>query len=537
MLLLAAFKALLFKYGGQERIVVGTPIAGRTRAELEALIGFFVNTLVLATDLSGRPTFRELVRRVRDVTLDAYAHQDLPFEKLVEELHPRRDPGRNPLFRVMFAFQEARRPLPPLGSVGAAWMDVGTGTAPFDLTLYVTEGDRGLELAIEYRTALFGAAAVERMLRHYQDLLEAVAAEPERRLEELPPAGEALRPIEEAEGVDAAPPPERTGVRADEARRARLLARRAQLSAQRQALLQERLQGQSGRPHRAPVPGCLVGIRPAGSRPPLFCVHPAGGDVLCYVSLARHLGDLDENQPFFGLQCVGLQGESPPLSTIEEMAARYLREIRQVRRTGPYRLAGWSLGGVVAFEMAQQLREAGERVALLAIVDTVPGGSRLPAPEPLACGAPEDNTRWLVAIADYVEGLWGRKLGVSRGELSALGPEEQLQLFLERLSGFGFLPTRNTLAHLLAAFKASSRAWYAYAPRPYPDRITLFKAHEQHEDRGPTMGWGELTPEPVEVHVIPGDHITLLAEPNVRVLAERLSTCLRAVVSPVEEEA
>ncbi|MGH8059783.1 MAG: condensation domain-containing protein, partial [Candidatus Entotheonellia bacterium] len=145
MTLLAAFQVLLARYTGQEDLVVGTPIAGRTYLETEGLIGFFVNTLPLRTQLTGDPTFRELLTRVREVALGAYAHQDLPFEKLVEELQPDRDLSSTPVFQVMFILQNApRRPL-ELPGLSLTPLDVDAGTAKFDLTLSVTEVDDGLQ--------------------------------------------------------------------------------------------------------------------------------------------------------------------------------------------------------------------------------------------------------------------------------------------------------------------------------------------------------------------------------------------------------
>src|SRR6185437_9008494 len=131
-------------------IAVGTPVAGRSRAELEGLIGFFVNTLVLRGDLGGDPSFRELLRRTRRAAIDAYAHQDLPFERLVTALHPGRDTGRSPLFQVMFALQNA--PLPSLRSpeMSLTPLDAPSGTAKFDLTLYAWEEPAGLRLIMEY---------------------------------------------------------------------------------------------------------------------------------------------------------------------------------------------------------------------------------------------------------------------------------------------------------------------------------------------------------------------------------------------------
>jgi amino acid adenylation domain-containing protein len=193
MTLLAAFQTLLYRYTGQQDIVVGFLIANRNLAEIEGLIGFFVNTLVLRTDLSGDPRFRELLVRVREVCLGAYAHQDLPFEKLVEELHVERDLSRNPLFQVMFAFQNAPLSDLELPELSVSRMGVDSGTAKVDLTLHMAEGAGGLVGALEYATDLFDASTVKRMVDHFQTLLESIVADPERCLSELAILTEAER--------------------------------------------------------------------------------------------------------------------------------------------------------------------------------------------------------------------------------------------------------------------------------------------------------------------------------------------------------
>ena len=186
MTLLAAFLTLLHRYGGQRDVAVGTPIAGRTRVELEGLVGFFVNTLVLRTDLGGQPSFRELLGRVREVTLGAYAHQDLPFERLVEELQPARDLARSPLFQVMFVLQNAPMPSFETERLRMAPLEWEGGIAKFDLTLSMQETPHGLRGVLEYNTDLFEAATVERMAGHFRRLLEGVVEDPDRRLAELP---------------------------------------------------------------------------------------------------------------------------------------------------------------------------------------------------------------------------------------------------------------------------------------------------------------------------------------------------------------
>ena len=185
MTLLAAFKVLLHCYTSRDDLVVGTPVANRNRLETEGLIGFFVNALVLRTDLSGNPTFREVVRRVREVCLGAYAHQDLPFERLVEELHLARDLSRNPLFQVMFVLQNASVHALELPGLSLNPVIADGGTTHFDLTLLVADTEQGLVGTAEYNTDLFNADTITRMLTYFQTLLEAIVKDPDQHLSEL----------------------------------------------------------------------------------------------------------------------------------------------------------------------------------------------------------------------------------------------------------------------------------------------------------------------------------------------------------------
>lgn len=193
MLTLAAFQMLLGRYTGQRDIAVGTPIAGRRRPELEELIGFFSNTLVLRTQLSGDASLLELLQQVKEITLQAYAHQDVPFEKLVEIMQPQRDLARTPLFQAMFVLQNTPQPGLRLGAAELHSFDIGAATAKFDLTLALAEAGASVKGSLGYSTALFELATIQRMTEHYRILLESMAAAPERPISELSLLSEAER--------------------------------------------------------------------------------------------------------------------------------------------------------------------------------------------------------------------------------------------------------------------------------------------------------------------------------------------------------
>jgi amino acid adenylation domain-containing protein len=278
----------------------------------------------------------------------------------------------------------------------------------------------------------------------------------------------------------------------------------------------------------------LVTIQSGGSKRPFFCVPGGGGNVIYFYHLARYLGS---DQPFYGLQAMGLDGKSEPDTRVEDIAARYIEALLSVQPQGPYLLGGHSGGGWVAFEMAQQLQKQGHRVDLVAILDNqapVPGNNAVDV------DGDGDEATWLVIIASQIERWLGKKLEVTYEDLQPLPPDEQLNYFKERLKTVNLLPHEASTTQargFLQVFKANSKALVHYHLQSfYPTRITLLRASEFHPEdttlptenllEDPTWGWGQLSAEPVEIHVVPGDHLTMMAEPHVQVLAERLRACL-----------
>ncbi|MDM9379463.1 amino acid adenylation domain-containing protein [Chlorogloeopsis sp. ULAP01] len=187
MSLLAAFNILLYYYTDQEDILIGSPIANRNRAELEGMLGLFVNTLILRNNLSGNPSFREFLHRVREVTLDAYAHQDLPFEMLVEKLQPERDLSRNPLYEVMFVLQNTPTNVQEISGLTLQTLEFDSGTAQLDIFLSVSEFSEGLTGCLEYNTDIFDLTTITQLINNFQTLLTNIVANPDLRLSELSP--------------------------------------------------------------------------------------------------------------------------------------------------------------------------------------------------------------------------------------------------------------------------------------------------------------------------------------------------------------
>ncbi|HEX7447685.1 MAG TPA: alpha/beta fold hydrolase, partial [Pirellulales bacterium] len=261
---------------------------------------------------------------------------------------------------------------------------------------------------------------------------------------------------------------------------------------------------------------CLVPIRAltADSRTPLFCIHPAGGTVFCYRELARHLPD---DVPVYGLQARGIDGREPPRARLEDMAADYAAEMRAVQPAGPYQILGWSLGGLIAFETARQLAEAGEQVSLLAVIDAGMVGPDQQFSE-------DDFLPMLMQ-------LFPHEYRPALEELQGLSAAQQLDFFRVRaeqaqLVGGGDSPIQDQ--HVFQVFQANMSALLEYRPRAYPGKVTLFRAAQLATPlhRQPSLGWLPWTLGGVEEHPLEGEHVNLFQPPNVAGLAEQLTALL-----------
>jgi amino acid adenylation domain-containing protein len=267
----------------------------------------------------------------------------------------------------------------------------------------------------------------------------------------------------------------------------------------------------------------LVAIQPDGSKRPLFLVHPAGGHVFPYIHLAQYL---DPDQPCYGLQSRGLEQGQDPHTRIEDMATYYIKALQTVQPAGPYLLGGWSMGGVVAFEMAQQLHAQGQRVALLALLD-----GRIPTPDETF---PEEDYEAVLLVERY--------FGISFGPMESLAQlpkDEQLAFMLEQAKSAGLVPAELDVSEarrFVELLKSDLRATQNYALHLYPGRVTLFKASEELAGTSPdpTLGWSEWVNAGVEVHLVPGNHANLVYKPHVEVLAEKLSACISQALSAEE---
>jgi len=272
----------------------------------------------------------------------------------------------------------------------------------------------------------------------------------------------------------------------------------------------------------------LVPIQLDGSGTPLFCIPGAGGHVLYFQKLAFHLG---KNRPIYGLQPPGLDGETKPFDKIEDLAAHYVETIKNVQKNAPYYLCGHSFGGLVVFEMAQQLIKNGEQINLLAILDSVSPNFHEPT------GSNWDEAKWLTQISHIIGHLYGKDIGINEDILRPLNDNDKLKYLHNKLKDSDFLPSESKLSHFkgfVDVYKTNLLMEMNLNKEIYPLNMVLFKSKDTQpvqlindntdkirNDR--SLGWEGFLSKDIAVCVIPGDHLTMLNEPNVKILAEELN--------------
>ncbi|WP_248746007.1 non-ribosomal peptide synthetase [Pseudomonas sp. MWU12-2037] len=561
MVLLAGWSVLMSHLSGQNDVVVGTPVANRQRPELEPLIGFFANTLALRVASGADTRVAELLVRIKDLTLAAYSHQDLPFEQVVSALQPTRSMSHSPLFQVMLSLDNTPPAPLQLPGLQVESLDSAHRTTQFDLSLSLVDTADHIGGSLQYASDLFDTATVEAIAGLFAKVLENLVAGAQQTIGQvlentptLPRAAhaEAVPAAVEAQPSEALPyeaPQGDTEIaianlwkdlfklenvsRHDDffslggislmavQMASRLRKVLGKPIAVRDLFVEPTIAGFARTLDGQTRPGQhsnLVPVRRTGSQRPLFLVHPLGGEVQYVRDLAPVL---DPQVPLYGLAASGLVAGETPLFEVPAMAARYLAAIRQVQPQGPYRLAGWSAGGLIAYEMARQLQAGGEQLEFLGIIDA----SARPAP-----AAPESLSEGQFLMA----WLPGQVDPDVRRQLTELAQEEAIEAMLALCMSHRLLPEElpqdvdaGLLRSHLAVAYATRLAVGAYVSPATPLKVTLFTASGQ-ERSDPLLGWGALLGTPPSVTALPGTHNTLVKAPYVSALGQAISQALKA---------
>ena len=530
MVLLAALQCLLCRYSGQPDVRVASCVANRQSLPVEKLVGHFSNHVIFRTSLADNPTFRDVLRQVRKTALTAYSYQDLPFGDLIEQLETTPGASRNNLFQVLLVLKEAPKEKWNFSGLDASVLPLDVGTTPYDFILWL-KLEEELQVDLQYNSDLFEAATIRRILADYGAVLGGMSKNPEARLGELEIArlqaeNHNYAPIEHSSQAYVGP---KDGIESPLVQlweavfdkrpigigddffdlggtsllAARLFAQIEQVFKQRiplvalvQAPTIKKLAKAIHPAGSSDAWHSLVTIQPGGVRPPLFCIHGESGNLLIYRSLARQLGP---DQPIYGLQPQGLDGKQTPLTRIEDMAARYIKEIQVIQPQGPYFLAGYCMGGTIAFEMAHQLSRQAQRVDLLALLDTY---------------------NWRMIERTFLRDLYFdiQKWWFSCHRFFSTNSMKNLSSLQAK---FHELHNESELS------ECNRRAAYAYIPRVYPGRMLHVRPTRQYARYNrPRIGWDELVAGELEVFSVPSYPAQLFEEPFVRDLATKLRSCI-----------
>ena len=549
---------LLSRYSGESDVLFGATVSGRPPEleGVESMVGLFINTLPVRIKVSGQAKF---LSWLQDIQAQNLAQQPYSYCSAGQIHQWSEVPGSLPLYESLLVFENypVDSSLQPSETTFEVHYGRSIGAQTnYPLTVLVLPNSE-LGFHVVYDNSRFDASHINQLLTHLLTLLESVVATPKGKVATILtriPVNE-IKPVIPVQNAPSQPfqesfvPPRDpleqqlayiwqdvlgcpVGVQNNffdlgghSLIAVRLMARIQQqfgLNLPLAILFQSPTIEQMApllrqQPDSLPW-SSLVPIQPNGGNPPFFCAPGAGGNVVYFYDLARLLGS---EQPFYGLQAVGLDGESAPHTTIEEMATHYITAIQTVQPQGPYFLGGHSFGSWIAFEMAQQLLKAGHEVARVVILDT--GAPTERTESELAAW---DDARWLAFMAEIFGQAVGQESALSYEALQSHSPYEQLIRFKEELERMNFLPAGSDIKQArgwVQVFKANSLTT-DYLPREViPTRITLFRAEEgqnrsrffeateeDEQQQEPTWGWSEFAEGPVEVVYVPGDHVTMM---------------------------
>lgn len=563
-LTLAIFKILLQRHAGSNDIVVGSVLSGRSRVELEPSIGPFSNSVILRTDLANDPSFDEVVIRVRDTVLGAVGNQDIPFEKVVEAVQWLRDESRTSLVPINFIY--TKDPVHAFHSCGvslSAMPPLTTGTM-FDLNVFVVDGRDGCTISCEFNTDLYDQATISRLLSQYQTLLEGITRDSTRRISNYSLESASASAFTGAPTVLPSAPPYQGSLEE------RLIAMwkyllkveeihvtddffdlggHSLLATQMIAEIQEEF-GQKiplAMFLEAPSIELLTALLRSGEksrspasdheRPTLFLVHDGDGDSLLYLNLARWLRDEVEVsclEPLGSMRCPCLHTRIP------DMAAYYIEQMQLTRPKGPYFLGGLCAGGVIAFEMATQLRAKGEEIGFVALFDAVAPRARQRA----GIIAQQRRGRFLQTLRDTANltlwQRWKRRMTVMGQKVFNLFAYEFRTRVNRFMSWVRFRIFQTALdrgrpvpewAEGLSVRFIYEMAEQSYVPcGKYDVPVVLMRATSGEGDDEPLvkqyvdamLGWPAYVAGKVDLIDVPGGHSSMLKEPHVAVLAEHL---------------
>lgn len=537
MVMLGVFDILLWQLGAQREFVLGVPVSNRNHPELDALIGNFTNTLALRQCVDEQESFTELLQRVRDITLDAWQHRELPIEILMAHLRLEQNSQASRLLSVMFDLQETSLVAFKLPGLETTGVRTEKGATALDLSLVLVTEEERLQGAIEYDTAKFQRSEIEALAEHFGDLLRAVLSDPARPLCQLPH----LRAIPPLSPQNFASTATESNAQSDfvAARNnlefhlvklwedlldctdvgihdnffelgghsllaLRLTQRVEEMTGKRLSIdflwleepTVERLADTLSRGNSVPDWRRAVPIQPGRGRAPLFVVHTMAGHLYRYYELARSLA---HDQPVYGLNARGVYGDEQPQACIEDIAADCITSMRAVQPEGPYHMAGECMAGTIAYEMACQLTEQGQAVGFVGLLESYARGVR--ARHPLRA--------FIYELRAY-ENLYTVQEGIYHYILNRLGLQQRRKF--SKLS------------------EAQRWAQWSYKPRDYGGTVDIFAAVPSQSGCGDaTLNWGQLANLALRTHTMPGDHGSMMESPNVQSVAQAVQACLPEV--------